>query len=55
MKKQITLDQAIELVSDYATPSDFHAENWEQVREEAQMHVDGVAVALEIDDEYDIV
>jgi len=53
-RKQITLDQAITLVSTYACPGDFGCLDWPSVKREALKHVDGAAVALEIDNEYQI-
>jgi len=54
-RKQITLDEAIDIVSTYACPSDFNCGTWDAVKIEALKHVDGAAVALEIDDEYEVI
>lgn len=54
-KKTLTVKQAIKFVASYACPGDFNCETWEEVETEALKHVDGVAAALEIDDEYTVV
>jgi hypothetical protein len=56
MKKiTITKDQAIQVIRDYALPGDFGCETWAEVMREASLHVDGIAAALEIDEEYIVI
>ena len=53
-KKQITVDQAIEIAKQFGVPDDYGCETWDEVVAAGLDHADGLAVALGIDDEYTI-
>jgi len=55
VKKQITQKEAIKVVQAFAVVSDYGCETWEEVLDKSLQHVDGLAVALDIDDEYVVI
>ena len=53
-KKTVTQNEAIALARTFGTPDDYGCNNWDEVLSAGMEHVDGLAVALGIDDEYTV-